>query len=200
MHKYEVALFDFDGTICDTIDSIHLAMSDLFKNLNMPQPTVEAVKLAISSGAGLETCLKILNPGIMASDRQAINNIRSLYKANYNEHCKKHNTLFKNIENTLSTLKKAQVRCIVVSNGPEIQLKEAIEKFNLGQYFDHIIGHTHELSPLKPDKELFTNRFHLCKKGISLDKIVMIGDTASDIIFAKRVGRFYMGHIWVWQY
>jgi len=90
-----------------------------------------------------------------------------------------------NLKETLTDLKAQGIRLAVVTTDNELITKHCLDKLGITQLFDRIYTDDKK-TPVKPDPFCaldFCRRF-----GIDMQDAVMVGDTATDITFARNAG------------
>jgi HAD superfamily hydrolase (TIGR01549 family) len=92
---------------------------------------------------------------------------------------------YEEIKETLQKL-RGEYKLILVANTDQFSVPKVIEKFDLGELFDHVYL-SYELGLLKTDTSFF--KCVLTDLGLLAEDCVMVGDSIqSDIISAKRLG------------
>lgn len=126
----KACIFDLDGTLTDTLDSLEYSVNETMKQIHMPQITKEQCRDFVGNGAKvlIEKALKA--GGDEALDR--LDEAMEVYGRVFDENCTYKVVPYKGIERMLETLKKQGIRLAVLSNKPDRQvghvIKEILEK------------------------------------------------------------------------
>ncbi|MBU1094760.1 MAG: HAD-IA family hydrolase [Firmicutes bacterium] len=181
-------IFDMDGTILNTIDDISTSINHAFTLKGYPNPTVDAVKMALGSGA--IQLIERLAPKHLKKEE-----IRSLYETYQADYDVNNNNLtgpYPGIMDLLDYLKKQGYLLSVVSNKYEYLVKELnIKLFH--NYFDVSIGDAPGI-PIKPAPDMVYKALDLLK--IHKDEALFIGDSDVDIFTAQNAGLKSVGVTW----
>ena len=113
MNKYQVAIFDFDGTLCNSVAAITASIKETFKHFGLQEPKDTHIETVISNGVGILDSLKLLNPSLMCSDDITVTNWIEAYRATTSKFEK---PLYNNVSKVLRGLKESGISCIIVSN------------------------------------------------------------------------------------
>ena len=113
----------------------------------------------------------------------------TIYKENYFEQIK-FSTLYKDVEETLSELKKRGVKISLLTTKVQDQAEKILDHFNLSKYFNLVMGRRDGIAH-KPSPEPLQM---ICKElNIDLKNTLMVGDTELDIQCGKNAGSFTCG-------
>ncbi len=185
--KTRVVIFDWDGTLVDSVehiaDSLHQAATDL----GFPALEREAYRDII--GLGLVEALEKLYPGI---DRAGLDAIREGYKNYFFSKMTTPQNVFAGMADVLADIRRAGRGCSVATGKSRRGLDVALESSGLGSYFD--ITRCADETRSKPDPAMLEEivRFY----GIEPSDAVMIGDTRYDLEMARRIGMPSIGVEW----
>lgn len=177
MQKINTILFDFDGTVMDTVDVIVCSWQHTFKTLEgRERPVSDIVK---TFGEPLETTMKKFFPGVNTDE--AIEIYRGYHRDNFGKRIK----LFPGMKRLLASLKEKGYKVGLVTSRLTGTTIEGLEKHGIREYFDAVVT-CDECTKHKPDPEPI---------NITLDKLhsapeesIMLGDTMFDILCAKNAG------------
>jgi phosphoglycolate phosphatase len=179
--RYESVVFDFDGTLYDSLGEITYAVQQAAKKCQRTAPSKEAVRKAIGDGADV-----LLHQvfGVAPSDKALFTSIKNAYKAAYVDLELENPQLFTGIQEVLSELLKAQLKLAICSNKSSARLHKLIGDMGMSQYFGSIIGGD-SLKFRKPSVEpLWECLRQLNSKDWS--KTLLIGDSYQDYETARR--------------
>ena len=178
MRKTSLIIYDFDGTLVDTLfdiaDSVNLSLVDL----GLPQLPRKTIRKYI--GKGVERLMAQTLEGSPFTD---IPRAVALFKKYYSENLVKHTDFYPHGREILEHFRnKKQAIC---SNKPEIFVRKILESLDGLQHFQAIIGGD-SVKTKKPHPEGLD--LILKKLKVSPDEAVLIGDSPVDIETGKRAG------------
>ena len=178
---YKLFIFDFDGTLVDTLADIVHYVNSVLDDQGLPKCSVEQVKNAI--GLGVHELFKGVAPSLTA-DPGRLEKAVGLFKKRYREKPVRQSRAFPHVENllarTLAGSKKA-----IITNKPEDITLMILDKLKLRRYFDGVIG-MNAGHPPKPDP---ASMFFIMKKfKIPAAHTVYIGDSRIDAETCRNAG------------
>ena len=100
------------------------------------------------------------------------------------------NTPYDGIEDALKALVGCGKKLVVATSKPEVLARRILAHFGLSKYFVEIAGATEDGAIVKKDDVL---RLALSRTGFDATDCIMVGDRASDVIGAAKVGMDGMG-------
>lgn len=185
--KYDLCLFDLDGTLTDPKEGIVNSMNYMLKSLGIqgsnPNDFVKYI------GAPLQIALK---EAFGFSDEEIIKATEK-YRENYVVKGIFENTLYDGILELLEKLQKSGVKMAICTLKLTYFAEKVAKHFNFYKYFDIISGSDdevrntkkatieHALEKLDPERKL---------------RIVMIGDREHDVLAANELGIDSIGILW----
>lgn len=179
---YKLVIFDFDGTLADTVKDVAVCFNEALKQCGFPQHSLQEVCDLV--GGNLEVIVSKLLPREQATPEN-IDRVKKLYRKIYSA-CSKDNTfLYPGIMDLLLELKEKKVRLAVNSNKGQDLLEQMVEKMFPMGFFDAVIGYS-EYYPPKPDP--YGVEMILTKCSCSAADAVYVGDGLSDIKTAQNAG------------
>ncbi|KAJ6120155.1 hypothetical protein N7523_004435 [Penicillium sp. IBT 18751x] len=191
-----LVIFDFDGTLFDTHESISQTIKLTFDAL-LPThtPPESQIQRLIASGAGLADTFKALHPSPAEFTLAVENEWIEKYRALYATHGQLLIRAFPGSKDLLTELNARKIRIAIVSNKGVAAVKTALERNGLDGYVpeDLIVGDKTPGAKRKPDPASFVNvlvprlleRYGL--GDLDSDKVLVVGDTVADIQFAKNI-------------
>ena len=184
MKQYELIIFDWDGTLMDSVDRIVSSMISATKVLSLPEPEAEQVKNLI--GISLPQIMKILYP---QSSKQQVNDLIAEYKIQYRTKDATPTPLFDNAEVLLAKLRdKGKLLAVATGKGRN-GLERVWQMTNTKHYFHS--SRCSDETKSKPDPEMLHQLLH--ELSIPVEKAIMIGDTSHDLEMAKQAGMASIG-------
>ena len=177
--RYRAVLFDLDGTINDSGPGILNSVRYSLRKLGFPVLEDEALSRFV--GPSLVYSFKTYCHMDEEQARKAVEAYRECYLAGecYNLR------VYDGIPELLSDLKKAGIRCAVVTSKPQKSSERILDHFDMTRYFDAVAG---------PDPDDPSNKKSVLIKraldqlSLSPRDVIMVGDSRFDIIGAKEAG------------
>ncbi len=179
MQDYKLIIFDWDGTLMDSVDRIVSSMQSAAKTVGLLIPTNDEVKQII--GLSITEALEHLFAGITG---EQIDAMRSQYKYQYQEIDNTPTPLFENAMNLLSQLKQ-QNKLLAVATGKGREGLNRVLHISKTEGFFHITRCAGEM-PSKPSPKMLTSI--LAELKVATHEAIMIGDTSHDLKMAKNAG------------
>lgn len=176
----EVAIFDLDGTLSDSIWAITSSVAQTLEEMGYP-PLTEAQLRSFVGPPLLESFPKHTSMAESQADA-AVQIYRKYYAPKMKEI-----PLFPGIPEFLVNLRKAGIRLAVVSAKLDYLVKESIEYAGIGQYFEILAGIENDM-----DEKYLPAGVHSCKSPVlgqvlekmqqsaPFEKAVMVGDRSND--------------------
>lgn len=178
-------LFDLDGTLTDSGEGIINCAQLALQHFGLPIPSREEMRVFVGPPLH-ETFMKFGVPADKTDEAIRI------YRSRYIPIGKFENTPYPGIRDMLSELKKAGHKLYVATSKPEAMSVEILEHFGLAEYFDRICGATMDKSRSSKAAVIA----YLLEQSGEAGNMVMVGDTAFDVIGAKAHGIPTIGVSW----
>ncbi len=171
-------LFDWDGTLVDTIHVLTKAYNDVFVHFNMPTWTIEDGKKRIRTSSR-ETFPQ------MFGDRtdEALQIYYASVEKNHLEHLHK----MEGVEEFLAHMQKFGIPMGVISNKRDSYLKKEVEYLGWGDYFTALVG-AGRAGKDKPAPEAMTIAINEMALPSANLELWYVGDTETDMEFAANFG------------
>ena len=165
--------FDLDGTLTDSGEGIINCATLALNHYGLPIPTREEMRVFV--GPPLDQTF--VRFGIPADKTdEAI----EIFRSRYCTVGKFENFPYPGVHQMLEGLKNAGHRLFVATSKPEILANEVLEHFELAHYFELICGATLDNSRVHKADVIE----YLLKQAEGMENIIMVGDTAFDVIGA----------------
>ena len=181
--KYEVAIFDLDGTLIDTIEDLGTAVNHALRLRSLPLHSMEEYKGMV--GHGIRDLVTKALPISLQGDSSYIDSALKDFREYYSSHIDVHTRPYEGMVALLEELHSAGVRIAVASNKFQEGTERLIREFFPGVEFIAIFGNR-EGYPLKPDPAIVKEVLSLA--GADSSKAVMVGDSRTDIRTAVAGG------------
>ncbi|NWN91559.1 HAD-IA family hydrolase [Marinobacter adhaerens] len=185
--KDKVVIFDWDGTLVDSVEHIAESLHQAATELGYPALEREAYRDII--GLGMMEALARLYPGV--SDAE-IMRIREGYSTYFFRKTTTPQNVFAGMADVVADIRKADRGCSVATGKSRRGLEAALGSSGLGEHFD--ITRCADETRSKPDPQMLKEI--LLFYGIRPADAVMIGDTRYDLEMAQRIGMPSIGVEW----
>ncbi len=186
---YQLAIFDLDGTLIDSIADLAGAVNDSLRRMGYPTHPVASFLHFVGDGV-VKLCERALPPG---TPPEQVDRLLALFQTYYTAHCMDLTRPYDGIGETLDCLRNAGIRLAVASNKPQEFAEQIVTHFFGTDRFAMILG-GNPTRPKKPSPEILLAI--LDTLDVSADDAVMIGDSDVDILTAKHAGMASVGCIW----
>lgn len=179
MQQYELVIFDWDGTLMDSVGRIVSSMQSAAKTVGLTIPSSEDVKeiIGLSLNVGLEKLFSALTPE--QADAMLVQ-----YKYQYLEGDDTPTPLFDNAHRLLSSLKEQRKLLAVATGKGRDGLNRVLNVSDTSHFFNatRCAGEM----PSKPDPTMLHSL--LAELDIAPHQAIMIGDTSHDLQMAQNAG------------
>lgn len=180
---FDVVIFDFDGTLCDTQAAIRFCLAKTFTSFGLIAPSDAAISQALLTGMGLTETFESLCEG--CGHTEIIPDFVSTYRRVYNTGAGiEHSALF---EGVADMLEKLDSSIVVVSNKGEQSIFDVLRFNDVAQFVDLVVGDDGKTLK-KPNPESFKTRIQPHYPQAALDRTLVVGDTIADIQYAQNIG------------
>lgn len=187
---YQACIFDLDGTLTDTLESITYSVNTTLRQMGFSTITKEQCKGFVGFGAGvlIQKSLK----AVSGSDER-YEEAMQIYKCIFQEYCTYLVTPYEGISQMLAELRKHGIRLAVLSNKPHAQTQKVVEEILGCDVFDIVCGQK-EGVPRKPDP---TAALQIATElQLRTEDCVYIGDSDVDMQTGKAAGMKTVGVTW----
>ncbi|MEG4575037.1 HAD family hydrolase [Microcoleus sp. N3A4] len=182
MSQYKLIIFDFDGTLAITHKAIVFCFTKTFESYNIAPPSADTIIGTI--GINLPNSFKILHPAI---EESAIPEWVETYRSYYRTEGEKQLDLFPGTKQVLQLASKSGLSLGVLSNKHVSFVNLFLEKLRIHGFFDLILGDNGQII-LKPNSAVFHSIIKPLFPELDNSQILMVGDTAIDLLFAQNAG------------
>jgi phosphoglycolate phosphatase len=177
MKDYKLVIFDWDGTLMDSVDRIVSSMQSAAKTVGLDVPSNDDVKQII--GLSLTVALEKL---FISITKEQIEAMVVQYKYQYLEGDNTPTPLFDNALSLLTELQqKSKILAVATGKGRE-GLNRVLQVSETSHFF-HTTRCAGEM-PSKPDPTMLNSILE--ELDISPDEAIMIGDTSHDLGMAQN--------------
>ncbi|MGB3263117.1 MAG: HAD family hydrolase [Microcoleus sp.] len=182
MNQYKLIIFDFDGTLAITHKAIVYCFTKTFESFNIEPPAAETIQATI--GINLANSFKILHPAI---EESAIPQWVETYRSFYRTEGEKQLDLFPGTKQVLQLASKSGLSLGVLSNKHVGFVNLFLKKLRIHSFFDLIVGDDGQIIQ-KPNPSVFHSIIKPLFPDLDNSQVLMVGDTAVDLLFAKNAG------------
>ena len=181
--KYDLVIFDLDGTLLNTIEDLGTAVNHSLSLRGLPLHTMDEYRSKVGHGIR-DLVIKSL-PEEYRGDASYVDPALKDFREYYSGHIDVHTRPYEGMVKLLEDLHKAGTRIAVASNKFQEGTEHLVKEFFPGVEFAAIFGNK-EGFPLKPDPAIVEEA--LKAAGASKDRAVMVGDSRTDILTAVNGG------------
>lgn len=188
---YKACIFDLDGTLTDTLESLTVSVNKTLEELNMPSISSEQCRSFVGNGAR-----HLVEKALAAAGDAELNRIEEgmeVYGRVFAENCTYHVRPYEGITAMLESLKEKGIKLAVLSNKPHQQSIDVVESIFGKDTFDLVQGQSEEI-PRKPDP---AGVFRILEElGIEPSEGIYAGDSDVDMKTGKGAGMLTIGVTW----
>jgi phosphoglycolate phosphatase len=184
LRRFDLLIFDWDGTLLDSIDWIVTCIKQSAKETGLPVPSDDAARSVI--GLSLDGALKRLFPGFPT---EGLTPMVDAYRRHFFSRALTAADLFDGVEEALSELRGRGYRLAVATGKARRGLDQALRDTGLLGYFEPTRCADETAS--KPHPAMLYAI--LAETQAGLDRAVMIGDSIHDLAMASNAGMAAIG-------
>ncbi|WP_110456147.1 HAD-IA family hydrolase [Shewanella algidipiscicola] len=184
MKRYELVIFDWDGTLMDSVGKIVACMQQTAKELNLLVPTETAVRDII--GLSMDEALNVLYPSASHQTRQ---NMINVYREQYLQLNQTPSPVFDGAEELLLSLKASGHQLAVATGKARAGLNRVLHETGFTQHF--VASRCADEAHSKPHPQMLQQL--LQQLTVAPEKAVMIGDSIHDLNMARNAGMDAIG-------
>lgn len=176
-NQFDLIIFDWDGTLIDSIDWIARCLQHAGKLCDLPIPEHQAAKDVI--GLSIDKAMKKLFP--QADDgTQAL--LIQHYSREYFSHTISRDDLFEGVYDMLLSLKSAGYQLAVATGKTRAGLDEALTGTDMWELF--CATRCADETASKPDPKMLNEIIDVAR--VSRERTLMVGDSVHDLQMAKN--------------
>ena len=183
----KACIFDLDGTLTNTLESMTYSVNLTLKEMGLSQITKDQCRMFVGNGARvlIEESLKV------SGDPKAsrIEEGMKIYGRIFDQNCTYHVTLYEGIPEMLKALKDRGIHLAVLSNKPDRQTVKVVTEIFGDNIFDYAQGQKDGIRR-KPEPD---GVWYLMEQmQVSKEECLYIGDSAT----GKNAGLKTIGVLW----
>ncbi|MCO1599915.1 HAD hydrolase-like protein [Desulfosporosinus nitroreducens] len=176
--RYDILLWDLDGTLTDSKEGITRSVKYALSRLDYSIPEADDLDWII--GPPLKESFKTL---LQTTDEALLNQAIIIYRERFREIGLYENIVYPGIPELLFKLKEKGCKHLLATSKPRVFAEKILQHFLLEEYFDVIMGS--ELNGRFAEKETVIEEVLKRVPGSSVSKTVMIGDRKYDVHGAR---------------
>ncbi len=178
--RFQLLVFDWDGTLSDSLSQIVESLQDMITVLQLEQRSVEELRNII--GLGLDEGMSLLYPDLTASQRVKLTQ-------SYHHHYRATSIqtgarLYDGVRETIQLLHRQGYFLAVATGKSRSGLQRSLEETGLKRYFHTTCCADEAFS--KPHPQMLEEIMH--ELAISPGQTLMIGDSEYDLLMAANAG------------
>ena len=174
---FDLIVFDWDGTLVDSIDWIVDCIQVVADDLSLDQPSKQACKDII--GLNLSEAMLALFPNLSNDEKKSmVASYRTLYLAKGISS----EDLFLDALPVLHELKNLNKTLAVATGKSQTGLDRGLDGTGVRSFFDHFC--CGDIMQSKPNPHMLFDIME--KSGVSPNKTLMVGDSTLDLIMAQN--------------
>lgn len=182
--KYQLVIFDLDGTILDTLDDLADSTNVALQIHGFPVRTREEIRAFVGNGI-----LNLMQKAVpVGTEEEKVKKVLADFKKYYGEHCADKTRPYEGIVELILQLRADGFKTAVVSNKADFAVQELCEQY-FPKMFDYVVGEREGVRK-KPAPDSVNEV--LKQLGVEREKTVYVGDSEVDVLTAKNA---QMNHI-----
>lgn len=187
----KACIFDLDGTLTNTLESMTYSVNLTLKEMGLSQITKDQCRMFVGNGARvlIEESLKV------SGDPEAsrIEEGMEIYGRIFDLNCTYHVTPYEGIPEMLKALKDRGIHLAVLSNKPDRQTVKVVKEIFGDNIFDYAQGQKDGIRR-KPEPD---GVWYLMEQmQVSKEECLYIGDSEVDAATGKNAGLKTIGVLW----
>jgi phosphoglycolate phosphatase len=189
MRRFDLVMFDLDGTLVETAPEIMDAVNDTLQRFGLPLVSQQQVNDWIGHGT-----LSLLVEAVAFATQQPADQVRASellltmtaeYNLYYQRRCGTRSHLYPQVRETLEALRAQGVKLAVVTNKESRYTQIVMDVQQLTSMVDEVVsGDT--LPVKKPNPAGVVHC--LTKFGVAADRALFVGDSSIDVATARAAG------------
>lgn len=185
----KAVVFDLDGTLLDTIPDIAAGLNAALAFCGLPTHPVRAFEAFV--GGGIRQA--VLSAAPEGTEEETIRRILDHYRVGYLENCTVGTDYYPGVREMLAALEERGAALGVLSNKTEGTARKIVGHYFADVPFRCVYGRI-DTRPLKPDAGAAAPV--LADLGLQPGEIAYVGDSGTDMTFARAAGFVPVGVSW----
>lgn len=180
MDNIRLCIFDFDGTLGNTVSVILNTLKAAFAEMGLPKRTDEEYRNVI--GLPLEKCFSSLITMSDAFSKECAATYQRIFPTFDTENAV---ALFPNVLNTLEKLKRRGVIVAIASSRGHESLDNYVRRLGLKSLVDYVVG-ADDVKQAKPSPEPVEKILKAFQ--VRSEECLVVGDAPYDILMGRNAG------------
>lgn len=193
--KYDIVIFDLDGTLLNTIGDLAASVDYVMRSRNHPEHTDAEYRQMV--GGGIKRLVERALPAELAQDKAYVEECVAQFRKYYVENIDRYTHPYDGMPELLRRLRAEGVKVAVASNKFQHGTERLVAKFFGDIDFVAIEGNR-EGAPLKPDPQIVRNILNIA--GVDGSRAIMVGDSGIDIRTAAAAEIASVGVAWGFRF
>lgn len=193
--KYDLVIFDLDGTLLNTIGDLAASVDYVMRSRNLPEHTDAEYRQMV--GGGIKRLVERALPSHLASDQAYVEECVAQFRRYYVDNIDRHTQPYEGVCELLGELRRRGVQVAVASNKFQHGTDRLVSKFFSDIDFVAVEGNR-EGAPLKPDPQIITNILAIA--NVVPERAIMVGDSGIDIRTAAAANIASVGVAWGFRF
>lgn len=182
----QLLIFDFDGTLIDSVPDLATATNTMLKQLGKPTYSLDTIKGWVGNGSRLLVERALVGKTEVPTEaltKTEADYAEKLFLEAYNNIKDSKTVAYPDVDSGLKKLYDAGFTLALVTNKPIRFVPKILQSFGWQDLFTEVLGGD-SLTSKKPDPAPL---LHVCDVlGVMQDKAVMIGDSKNDILAGQN--------------
>lgn len=179
----KACIFDLDGTLTDTLESLAYSVKATLREMGLPEITTEQCRRFVGDGAKVLMERSLLAAG--EKDLSRLEESLAAYRRIFDENCTYHVTPYQGIPELLQSLKEKGVLLAVLSNKPHEQAVKVVKEIFGERWFDYVSGQQEGIEK-KPDPAGVIHIMETLK--LTNEECLYVGDSEVDVRTGNNAG------------
>ncbi|MBO5800761.1 MAG: HAD family hydrolase [Alistipes sp.] len=193
--RYDLVIFDLDGTLLNTIGDLAASVDYVMRSRNLPEHSDAEYRQMV--GGGIKRLVERALPASLAADEAYVKECVAQFRCYYVENIDRHTHPYEGMPALLHKLQRCGVKVAVASNKFQHGTERLVAKFFSDIEFVAIEGNR-EGAPLKPDPQIVRNI--MATADVPAERTIMVGDSGIDIRTAAAAGIASVGVAWGFRF
>lgn len=188
--KVKGLIFDLDGTLLDTLHDLAHAANKTLEYFGFPTHPKDAYRYFVGNGLRI-LAQRVLPESARESEdvEKYMGKLSEIYRTNWNAN----STPYPGIPEMIQSLSDNGLKLAVLSNKPHVFTILCVDTFFPGHPFTLVFGKREGVAR-KPDP---AGALEIAEKmGLSVDEILYVGDTKTDMLTGNNAGMKTIGVDW----
>lgn len=206
-HEKKAVIFDLDGTLCNTLESLSYCTNRALADFGFPALPTESFQRFVGNGAQMQIARALRAAGDAEAPGEGekpdedgfftqpahLLQVLEKYLQYFEKDCMYHVKPYAGIRKLLETLKEKGTGIAVFSNKPHENTVDVIETLFGKGYFDVIQGQTPSMNKKPAPDGVFAI---LSEMGLRAGEILYAGDSCVDMDTGRAAGVQTIGVLW----